>query len=1060
ELNAEDAALLVSTCITRNLPPVLSLQSGLHRIKEAVEELQFDASPYSRGMYRFQVAVPPGAKSLNWFWSQLDPSKVFPIFFLSSENRNPTYKTIPLGTTRGIFGVGSAITFKGYIPQVLGKNAASQSYILEESTCPKAYGFVDIEFDEEKSTVKRQSGSVHLFIPQIELDEYEDMSFLVATLAWDNSSFCTHGEALQALQIAYDQGKFAFFFILHYWLLSVLFFESLSGITLWQVYKEFCPVNYFSQACPNINLLWASLMIEECVRLGLTYFCIAPGSRSSPLTLAATSHPLATCIACIDERSLSFHALGYAKGSRKPAVVITSSGTAVSNLLPAVVEASHSFVPLLLLTADRPPELIDVGANQAINQVDHFGTFVRHFVRLPPPTDDISARFVLTTVDYAVLKATSSPQGPVHVNCPFREPLSSSPSEWNHGCISGLEIWMSNTIPFTKSIPLQQSMAHNVCWNMTEVLNLIQGANHGLLVFGSIHKEDDVWAALLLAKHLQWPVAVDIQSGLRLRKYFSSFLCSNDALFIDHIDQLLLSESFRKWMRADVIVQIGSRITGRRISQMIQDSSPCSYVLVDDHPGRHDPSHIVTHRILGPISHFCDNVIDSCNSSLSEEWREAIRGLGMMVALETSLLISSEKKLSEPFVARKIFETLRCGSAVFFGNSMPIRDADMYGTSWVKCTHGSSLPFSAGLPCHFVQVTGNRGASGIDGVISTAVGFSVGCKKRVLLVIGDVSFLHDTNGLALLRQRMPRKPMVILVLNNHGGAIFSQLPVANTTEISVLDQFFYTSHNVSIHNLCLAHSVKHISVRSKMELEDALLTSQREVTDCVVEIESGIEENFSIHSMLRNFLHQASDDALSIVSKLSYRSSTSQADVQYKIAKMEYSLYRVQLNAPPTSTQRNSLTATSRREGFIISIFLEDGTAGFGEVAPLEIHQENLLDVEEQLRFLIHVMEGKTIDRYISLLNYSVSSWIWNSLGIPPGSLFPSLRCGLEMAIITAVANRSGTSLLDILHPSLPAESPSVRVCALIDSYRSPKETALIASNLVQEGFTTIKIKV
>lgn len=128
-------------------------------------------------------------------------------------------------------------------------------------------------------------------------------------------------------------------------------------------------MTYSVQDQVNINSLWSSLIVEECFRLGLTYFCIAPGSRSSPLAVAASMHPLTTCISCFDERSLAFHALGYAKGSNKPAVIITSSGTAVSNLLPAVVEASQDFLPLLLLTADRPPELQDAGANQSINQI-------------------------------------------------------------------------------------------------------------------------------------------------------------------------------------------------------------------------------------------------------------------------------------------------------------------------------------------------------------------------------------------------------------------------------------------------------------------------------------------------------------------------------------------------------------------------------------------------------------------------------------------------------------------------------------------------------------------
>ncbi|KAK4479848.1 hypothetical protein RD792_015391 [Penstemon davidsonii] len=797
-LDSKDATLLVNTCITLTLPPALTLEQGLDKIKEAVAELKVKPPSCSSGMYRFQLAVPPSAKALNWFCSQPESSEVFPLFFLSNEKDNPTYKSLSLGRTRGVFGIGSALNFKGRSTHALENYDALQRYLPTESTSLKAYGFLNTEFDTKKTTIKDEIGSFDLFIPQIELDEFEDISFLIATLAWDDSSMCTFTEAVRLFELSFDQARHscvngskgihsslsnfknieeqrqmvrvnalsldgrhleassmelrdASFFCSQF---SARLSPNLSIANNMHQKDEISLLSYFTQDCHNINTLWASLMVEECIRLGLTYFCVAPGSRSSPLTIAAASHPLTTCIACIDERSLAFHALGYAKGSQKPAVIITSSGTAVSNLLPAVVEASQNFVPLLFLTADRPPELIDVGANQAINQVNHYGTFVRQFISLPPPSDDISARLVLTTIDSAVFKATSSPYGPVHINCPFKEPLANSPRNWNHNCLNGLDSWFSSAEPFTSYFLLEHSLTSNhMHANMPEVLKLVQGANNGILILGSIHKEDDMWAALLLAKHLRWPVVVDIQSGLRLRKYLSSSLDKREILFIDQLDQLLQSDSVRAWMKADVIIQIGSRITGRRISQMIEHCSPCSYIMVDEHPGRHDPSNIMTHRIQSTITQFSDCLIQSCTPKINKKQREFIRGLDMMAAWETSFLINSEQTLTEPYVARKIFESIRCGSAVFYGNSMPIRDADMCGSNWVQCTHSTSLMLSSGLPCHWVQVSGNRGASGIDGLISTAIGFAVGCNKRVLLVIGDISFLHDTNGLGLLKQR-------------------------------------------------------------------------------------------------------------------------------------------------------------------------------------------------------------------------------------------------------------------------------------------------------------------
>lgn len=196
-------------------------------------------------------------------------------------------------------------------------------------------------------------------------------------------------------------------------------------------------------------------------------------------------------------------------------------------------------------------------------QVNHFGSFVRFFFNLPAPTDQIPAKMVLTTLDSAVHRATSSPCGPVHINCPFREPLDSSPSKWLLSCLMGLDFWMTNAEPFTKYI--QMRLSHtciNVSGEMTEVLNLIVRANNSLLLFGAIHTEDEMWAALLLAKHLQWPVVADILSGLRLRKLLTSFPdIERNFIFVDNLDHALLSDSVKGWLEIDVVIQVLPCIT-------------------------------------------------------------------------------------------------------------------------------------------------------------------------------------------------------------------------------------------------------------------------------------------------------------------------------------------------------------------------------------------------------------------------------------------------------------------------------------------------------------------
>ncbi|XP_011009175.1 PREDICTED: protein PHYLLO, chloroplastic isoform X3 [Populus euphratica] len=1119
ELEGEDCELVLETCITRTLPPALTLERGIESIKAAVDDLKSNPPCSLHGVFRFQVAVPPSPKALNWFCSLPESDGVFPRFFQSKETEDASCKKLYLRRTRGVFGLGSAICFEASSYCAPEKLKRIRRYLSSDSTHIMTYGFMDINFNKESSSIKHEAGSFYFLIPEVELDEQEEASILVITLAWDENSCWTFEQAIQSFESSIYQASFCFWpdtercyskciksTFRNFNLMEAKTFQMACTDALfldrrdyqadtaelvfpfsWTKFSsQFCfrlsPVvgvssnmlddagetSYSLQDQSNINAVWASLIVEECSRLGIMYFCVAPGSRSSPLAIAASTHPLTTCISCFDERSLAFHAVGYSKGSHKPAVIITSSGTAVSNLLPAVVEASQDFVPLLLLTADRPPELLDAGANQAINQVNHFGSFVRFTFSLPAPTDNIPARMVLTTIDSAVHWATSLPYGPVHINCPFREPLDDSSDNWMLNCLKGLDIWMSGAEPFTKYIQLQNSLAckDGARAPMAEVLEIIKGTDRGLLLVGAIHTEDEIWAALLLAKHLNWPVAADILSGLRLRKLLPSLPeIEENVLFVDHLDHALLSEWVRGWIHFDVIVQIGSRITSKRVSQMVEECFPCTYILVDNHPCRHDPSHFVTHRVQCSIHQFADSLMKAQFPHRNSKWCCFLRVLNTMVAWDISFQINAENSLTEPYVAHVITEALSAESALFVGNSMVIRDADMYGHNCKTHAHSiAHMMLDTELPYLGIRVVGNRGASGIDGLLSTAIGFAVGCNKQVLCLVGDVSMLHDTNGLAILTQRVSTKPMRILVINNHGGAIFSLLPIADKTDPRILDQYFYTSHRISIHKLCAAHSVRHLQVKTKVELQEALLKFEHEKTDCVIEVESSIGANSTFHSTLRKSAQQAADHALSILSRLSVRVSISDGLFLCKIHKMDFSLYRIQLCAPPTSSSVDHHQNEFHREGYILSVSLEDGSVGYGEVAPLEIHKENLSDVEEQLLFLLHVIKGIKINVSLAILKGSFTSWIWSNLGIMECSIFPSVRCGLEMAILNAIAVSQGSSFISMLQPwkinEEIYEKSSVKICALIDSNGTPTEVAYIASSLVEEGFTAIKLKV
>ncbi|XP_066321928.1 protein PHYLLO, chloroplastic-like isoform X5 [Miscanthus floridulus] len=1006
-----DRDLPVDVSFTRRLPPALTVGDGLDALLRAANEVKATPPAGARsGVIRFEVLVPPSTKALKWC-SQFRGSSLFPQFYLSRKLTSvPSFQL-------EICGIGSAICFHG---SYLVKNEFDlvSRYISSDSHLIKAYGFVDMNYVKESPLVEEKLGSYYFFIPQVELSEFDSCSILSSTLVWDDSISHKFEDAVSLFESCFDQIQNSY--------------DSSASIS----HKGLVP-SYIS----------GDAHLSETGNAQLVYLD-------------------AEVLASID-----------AKASVQKENFLTSDQSFVrfspqlflySNM---VVEASQDFVPIILLTADRPPELHDAGANQAINQVNHFGTFVRYFFNLPPPGDQIHARMVLTTLDSAAYYAMQAPQGPVHINCAFREPLDYTNQHWNVDCLRGLDKWFKNSEPYTRYLRMKTVSAFgNYSCSVMEVLEIIEKAEQGLLLVGAIHTDEDMWAVALLARHLSWPVATDILSGLRLRKVVNSLPgLDKSILFIDHIDQILLSDSAKNWISPDVIVQIGSRITSKRVGMFLETSFPSSYILIDRHPCRHDPSHVVTHRIQANVAEFAASLCRCTFQRKRSRWTEILTILNSVVSQEIMFQIHAKCSLTEPYVAHIIGESLYGDAVMFVGNSMVIRDLDMFGSGWMDYTTNGNNVMTHHFP-DFVgtAVAGNRGASGIDGLISTAIGFAIGSNKHVFCVVGDISFLHDTNGLALLNQRAWRKPMTIIVVNNHGGAIFSFLPVAKTASPQILEKFFYASHDISISKLCAAHRVKHFLVQTKAELHDALVKSNMEQVDCLVEVDNSIDSNANFHRIMSMFSNYSTSQYLAYLLEAPCLKSEVDAIPVDRIDSVECMLYRIQLSAPRTSGLSDGRFI---HEGFVLKLRVDDNIVGFGEVAPIEIHEEDLLDVEEQLRFLLHRVKDSVLD-VIPLLRGSFSNWIWTSLGIPPSSIFPSVKCGLEMAILNLLASQQKCSLFKVLAGCDPLgrdenvieysqnSSGSIQICALVDCNGSPMEVALAVAKLAAEGFTTFKLKV
>jgi 2-succinyl-5-enolpyruvyl-6-hydroxy-3-cyclohexene-1-carboxylate synthase len=570
----------------------------------------------------------------------------------------------------------------------------------------------------------------------------------------------------------------------------------------------FAPVKLSEE---NINMFWCSLIVEELVRNGVDYFCISPGSRSAPLTVAAARHSAARTIVCYDERGAAFHALGYAKACGRPAALICTSGTAAANFFPAVVEAYMDYVPLIVLTADRPPELQDTAANQTIFQSPLYSHYTRWFINLPCPDGSISPRMVLTTVDQAVYKAKSNPAGPVHINCMFREPLVPSPAPLPSNHLRDIRRWQKMDSPYT----CYAEKTSRTGWSTGDRLRAaFQKTTRPMLAVGRLRRQEDVKAVKSLAEKLQWPVYADVTSGLRLG--------NKSKYLVPHFDLLLLSERLMSKQRPDVILQIGGRMTSKRYGRLIAQSQPLQYLLVDHHPDRMDPEHKVTLRIESDIAEFCEWLEKQELPACDAEWRNSLMKENDIVASLVADAVSGLKHLDEIAIVRTIAASIPSGNGLFLGNSLPIRLMDSFADS-----EGA-----------LVSVGINRGVSGIDGNVATAAGFAVGLESPVTAVLGDLAVLHDLNSFDLLKKI--RFPLHIVVINNFGGGIFHLLPISEYKD--VFETFFATPHDYHFEATAKMFDVVYFKPNSLDEFAQAYSESLSSSSSSLIEVQTDREK--------------------------------------------------------------------------------------------------------------------------------------------------------------------------------------------------------------------------
>ncbi|MGA2015692.1 MAG: 2-succinyl-5-enolpyruvyl-6-hydroxy-3-cyclohexene-1-carboxylic-acid synthase [Opitutaceae bacterium] len=524
----------------------------------------------------------------------------------------------------------------------------------------------------------------------------------------------------------------------------------------------------------NVNALWGSVMVETLVRSGVARAVISPGSRSTPLAFAFARHPGIEAVPVLDERSAAFFALGMAKQDMRPVALLCTSGTAGANYLPAVVESHESGVPMIVITADRPPEMRDCASGQTIDQRGLYGAFVRfHHELAVPEASAALLRYLRQTCAHAVERSLAPLAGPVHLNAPFRDPLAPTDDGGAAGEFAagvGWEAFFCSVAPpapvaLVSEIP---GISHSV---------------HGLIVAGPLSDPDGAGHSAAvgeISRRLGWPVLADGLSPAR-----------NHAAAVPHLvtryDAILRNPGAADSLRPEFVLCLGEWTTSKVLRAWIE-ASGAPVLFATERPDNRDSLHGPTRRVVVPLRALA---LGLPSADAPNGYERLWAGHEARVRASLDARLAAEESLVEPKAAWLLGRHLPPRSSVFVANSMPVRDMEFV---WPANDRG-------------IRVLFNRGANGIDGTLSSALGAAHGAAPTVLLT-GDLALLHDSNGF-LISPKF-KGSLTVVLINNQGSGIFEHLPVAQFG--AVFEEYFATPQEVDFARLCAAHGVGHVHV--------------------------------------------------------------------------------------------------------------------------------------------------------------------------------------------------------------------------------------------------------
>lgn len=554
---------------------------------------------------------------------------------------------------------------------------------------------------------------------------------------------------------------------------------------------------------PNATYAFAMAFFDEVARSGVEHVCISPGSRSTPLAVVAGSTEGLSVWSHLDERSSAFFALGLAKASCRPVALVCTSGTALANYAPAVIEAHHAGVPLLILSADRPPELREWGAGQTIDQTKIFGSHVRYFAELPvPAAGSKMLRYARTLACRAVGESSGARPGPVHLNWPLREPLepekASDATDWSEGDAIAAA-GRADEQPYAHYKP---EIKHVRAGTLDALAKTFSAIDAGVIACGVMDDPSFAEAVSKLSVELGWPLFAEPTSGLRSGPHtmHTPVVAGSDLFLRDPV--------FSKSHQPKAVLRFGATPVSKAFRLWLEAAPPEQMVVVSATQDWNEPSHLASEFVIADPTSFCEDLCEALESlglrSNATEWGSSFGVAETRTQCVLKEKLESDDRLLEPRATRMLCERLPEDALLYVSNSMPVRDLDAF------------MPVSEKR----LRVLANRGANGIDGMVSSTLGAAASVQEHVCLLTGDLAFLYDIGGL-LAAQRYNLRATIV-VLNNDGGGIFSFLPVAAYGEAVRFEELFTTPHGVDLSAVAPLYGLVHTKVSSWNDYVDAI----------------------------------------------------------------------------------------------------------------------------------------------------------------------------------------------------------------------------------------------